>query len=482
MAFYSSNDRGKTTDRSTSWSEWSWDGRGFWISSRSNEFGVQEYEYRYPEASLERTPRTLGETNLQQSLYPNVEPSHGNNSSSDQPGSYTTSTSTVLPSYTQQATSYFVSESSHGTSHNTSDLESSHHPSSISIAVNPLSRTLSPNSISGPISPSQSQGSSSYPTQQESHGSNDFEYMVQRTRDLTLTSPQPINEQGHAEMSTSGQLSWQKDGGRIRNPQPSQPFEQLDQRYQVIDTKRLDKFWRVGRVFMMLWTEPAKGYKDAPHMGMSRNGSHFSVTYLNGKAFSEIRRFVVIRKNYGNCICSPIHTYRDQATLKPNLPDASEHAIIYTSTWPPEPHVLRDSAGNIIQREELHKDPIRVIREGKDDDQDLSITSRLNYSKIYTVENYVRVLNIGIVHPNFMESLAQNSLIRASPVSSSSRVGLQRISSKDNSGDSQSAQTDVKSDHGGLSERGGKSKDNRRKKKESSSTTHSKPSGSGKRR
>jgi len=59
------------------------------------------------------------------------------------------------------------------------------------------------------------------------------------------------------------------------------------------------KFWKVGRVFMMLWTEPARAAG-----GQSRDGTHFSSTYLNGTAFSEIRRFVVIKVGYGSNICS----------------------------------------------------------------------------------------------------------------------------------------------------------------------------------
>ena len=37
--------------------------------------------------------------------------------------------------------------------------------------------------------------------------------------------------------------------------------------------------------------------------------------------------------------------------------------------------------------------------------------SRLNYSKIYTVENYVRVLNIGMVDKDSLASLRRNSMI-----------------------------------------------------------------------
>lgn len=56
-------------------------------------------------------------------------------------------------------------------------------------------------------------------------------------------------------------------------------------------------------------------------------------------------------------------------------------------------------------REALTKDPIRVVSELKGPDGDLGSRSRINYAKLYTVEKYVRILNIGKVHDDSMESL-----------------------------------------------------------------------------
>jgi hypothetical protein len=70
--------------------------------------------------------------------------------------------------------------------------------------------------------------------------------------------------------------------------------------YRTVPEKDQRKFWKVGRVFMMLWTEPAK----VPQGGGTRDGSHFSTVWLSQTAYSEIRRFVVIREGHGNSICS----------------------------------------------------------------------------------------------------------------------------------------------------------------------------------
>jgi hypothetical protein len=107
----------------------------------------------------------------------------------------------------------------------------------------------------------------------------------------------------------------------------------------------------------------------------------------------------------------PIHTYSGQATLKHNLPDANQHAIIYTSDVPPNEKWYYAQDGTVVQ-ENLDKDPIRVKREQSGPEGDLQDSCRLNYSKIYTVEHYVRVLNVGMVHPTSMHSLRLNSLVQ----------------------------------------------------------------------
>jgi len=112
---------------------------------------------------------------------------------------------------------------------------------------------------------------------------------------------------------------------------------------------------------------------------------------------------------------SPIHTYNGQATLKPNLPERQQHAIIYTGKDCPPEHSYTTSEGTFI-KENLSKDPIRVRREQTGPEGDLGAFSRLNYSKIYTVENYVRVLNIGVVERDWIPALNANSYIRPSEV------------------------------------------------------------------
>jgi len=74
--------------------------------------------------------------------------------------------------------------------------------------------------------------------------------------------------------------------------------------YQAIRNTDLNKFWVRGRVFAVLWTEPARD-STPRRPGTSVNGlSQIIPTKYNSKAYTEIRRFVALSINNGNAICS----------------------------------------------------------------------------------------------------------------------------------------------------------------------------------
>lgn len=62
-------------------------------------------------------------------------------------------------------------------------------------------------------------------------------------------------------------------------------------------------------------------------------------------------------------------------------------------------------------QENLSKDPIKVHGELDDHEGELNPRSRINYSKIYTVENYVEVLKIGMVDRDSIPSLLRSSMV-----------------------------------------------------------------------
>ncbi|KAF2134751.1 hypothetical protein P153DRAFT_8938 [Dothidotthia symphoricarpi CBS 119687] len=162
--------------------------------------------------------------------------------------------------------------------------------------------------------------------------------------------------------------------GDVRNE-----TESLDLRYRRVATHTHHLFFVPGRVFMMLWTEPA----GVANPGKTRNSTHFSTVWLNESAYSEIRRFVVVRNKGTFSQCIPIQTYRGSGATKPGLV-MKDHGIIYTSSTAP----------STIPGESLNKYPIRVT---PTDGRTLDPASRVNYGKAYAVEHNVKVLDVGMV-------------------------------------------------------------------------------------
>ncbi|PQE16481.1 pfs domain protein [Rutstroemia sp. NJR-2017a BBW] len=366
-------------DISSGWSEWQWDSsRGVWYAYRVGPNGTYEYDYRYNDAAGDssQTPRYTGtqltqgsSTRQPQNSYPDYPEDNRNATTRRSISSVTASTSTyydtpvassshdhtVAQNWTQTATTGTTAATGGGYTNSTPYSQPSEYtyarspaaPSSVDNTANSLARM---SFVSRPAQGAQAQQS----------GPGLF------VRKHIYKAPNTGNA------------------------------EKLDPRYQSVPEHEQDSFFRVGRVFMMLWTEPARNppVNKVPYGGGSRNGSHFSTTFLGGAVYSEIRR--------------PIHTYSGHATLKHNLPDVQQHTMIYTTENPPEPHWYYAEDGSVV-REQLTKVPIRVVSQQSSPEGELDPKSRLNYSKIYTVEHYVRVLNIGMVHNDSMIALATSS-------------------------------------------------------------------------
>ncbi|KAJ5595259.1 uncharacterized protein N7459_001467, partial [Penicillium hispanicum] len=157
--------------------------------------------------------------------------------------------------------------------------------------------------------------------------------------------------------------------------------ETLDPRYKRQSDPR--RFFRVGRVFSMLWHENAGLHGTI----LSQKGPLLGRDYTRGKyqepIYSSIRRMVVVKEQKGCCWCIPITTYSGQGVAKPGV-DRSKHAIIYMRGAHP---VTRPS------EPKMTKEPLEV--EPAKGDQKLDPMSRLNFGKVYTVEHNVKVLPVG---------------------------------------------------------------------------------------
>jgi len=167
--------------------------------------------------------------------------------------------------------------------------------------------------------------------------------------------------------------------------------ETLDPRFQVRKNPR--KFFCVGRVFLMLYPEPAGNFETT------------STEITFDARFKEpfhvkIRRFVVIREGSVSCTAIAIWTYGGQGVAKAGV-KKSDHAIIFTGR-PPAPEPLPNERAR-RNEEPMQAVPIRV--DANDRTETLDRMSRVNFAKVYTIEHNVKVLDFGYVNQNSLPAL-----------------------------------------------------------------------------
>ncbi|KAF2732578.1 hypothetical protein EJ04DRAFT_607477 [Polyplosphaeria fusca] len=189
--------------------------------------------------------------------------------------------------------------------------------------------------------------------------------------------------------------------------------ERLDPRYRRVTAYHYPYFFITGKVFKMLWVEPA----GQVNPGKTRGSTHFSTISYGETAYSEIRRFVVIRNrgSFSQCMyvdlmlnavpwraayagtngnLSPIQTYRRKGATKPGL-NVQDHGVIFTGD-------RGDDPPDLLENEGITKQAIRVDSAAG---EVLEAESRINYGKPYAVEHNVKVLEVGQVAPEHIHLL-----------------------------------------------------------------------------
>jgi hypothetical protein len=195
---------------------------------------------------------------------------------------------------------------------------------------------------------------------------------------------------GHSHLTANinqGGLLRPKKGTHIKGSNGQQ--EELDASY--FRRERAVQFFVIGRVFAVLWHEPA---------GDSQN-DRFSEAFphpgrFNEPIISHIRRMVVVKQHHGSCWAIPINTYKGQGVAKRgfNQYDIAGHAVIHATgrepyTDPAEP--------------KMSKTPLKV---NMVKDETLDWMSRVNFTTVHTVQHNVKVKNIGMVHKDSIGQLA----------------------------------------------------------------------------
>lgn len=283
-----SSSKGKNVDKSTAWSEWKWDDelQRHW-SWRYGPTGELEYEYRPSQTTQQQqeTPRSTGDNVILSNTPSTVSITQGTGNTGTQlyTGQASTTIAALAQKYQTSAPTNNDSYYTTATSANTSSQGFGSRTGGISYSTQPILSSSGSSSSAAGFANTYGSSTSNYATS-EYDDTND---VTSTFSSMSLNRQPTIPERGYVESS-----------GTIRRPTDNADREQLDPRYRVIPERDQRKFWRVGRVFMMLWTEPAL------KKGGSRNGTHYSTVWLDEGAYSEIRRFVVIREGYGNSICS----------------------------------------------------------------------------------------------------------------------------------------------------------------------------------
>ncbi|KFA51095.1 hypothetical protein S40293_08406 [Stachybotrys chartarum IBT 40293] len=215
--------------------------------------------------------------------------------------------------------------------------------------------------------------------------SSDSAYYYAQTPD-----PLAIHEGGSssdsAHVYAEAQGSHGKDPGGRTTPKPGDYGSVLTIQNMLRDTDLLDSRYRVehtdkfqpGEIFKVHWAQPrGADIKDSTtdeRTFVDSYGDHFHFGF---------RRFVVVANDLGHSQCVPILTYNGQACRKKGV-KPKKHGIIYQQGQ--KPRLLPGEPA-------LGFAPVKM--QMTQEDEKLTKESRVNYSKLNTVEHNVKVFFIG---------------------------------------------------------------------------------------
>ncbi|KAK6442484.1 hypothetical protein LTR95_001278 [Oleoguttula sp. CCFEE 5521] len=165
----------------------------------------------------------------------------------------------------------------------------------------------------------------------------------------------------------------------------------LDEDFRVRQRPR--EFFIPGKVFMVLWAEPARANSKKSDSGGDGAGSIVTEGNYRELVFSKVRRFVVIRAGERSCSALPIITYTRH--LSP-ASAASEQGVIYSDEQPHgEPHDLPGLLPRAV-RVQLDSPSVR-----------LESRTLIDYSEVHTVDHHLKVKSLGQVDEHSAEALLQ---------------------------------------------------------------------------
>ncbi|KAI4945167.1 hypothetical protein J4E91_008144 [Alternaria rosae] len=192
----------------------------------------------------------------------------------------------------------------------------------------------------------------------------------------------------------------------ISGPPQTGWYDGLDVAYRMRTGQEAREFFKVGKVFAMLYTETASDIS-VQHP----NDEAYTVIRFGQTAHTNIRRFVVVevRRGFVNACASigrrgkvlirisGIGTYSGRGTLKDGC-NPAEHTIVYFSGT--------DPASCYIPGEYetgMTKEPIEVLP--AESSMSIRRESRIRFGKVYPIEMNVKVKDIGRVREDQIGAL-----------------------------------------------------------------------------
>jgi len=153
------------------------------------------------------------------------------------------------------------------------------------------------------------------------------------------------------------------------------------------------RFFSIGRIFKTPWFEP--GGTDVTHTPRPDLDYTSACPAFHGeKPYAKFRWFVVVRKRLHHSLCFSITTFSGRGAVKSSRGRPQDFVVLYASA---------SKAPAPDPEEQITRDPIGVIIE--DGEQFISPLARLDCGRLYTVEDNLKVMKIGRVHPDHLENL-----------------------------------------------------------------------------
>jgi hypothetical protein len=155
------------------------------------------------------------------------------------------------------------------------------------------------------------------------------------------------------------------------------------------------EFFTIGRVFLVLWSEPASGTSKVTAW---EKGT--VINHLGERVFSKVRRFVVIREGDTYCNALAINTYSGRGVSKQSV-NKSEHVIIFNGSIVP-----RLGPGEApTKRGEPPMQPVPIQVDIDTQDEKLDPMSRLDLGGVTRVEHNIKVKALGKVNKRSLDAL-----------------------------------------------------------------------------